>query len=117
MVSHLEKGVTRNLKSLVPSSNGESPRRRCLVRYTAELPGLERKDVEMSVDDGMLTIKGEKKIEVKDNEKDKNTNSDGAAAARSRSSKHPGHDVQRRAESDHPKAGKRPSRRRSRSRK
>jgi HSP20 family protein len=33
------------------------------VRVTAELPGLNEKDVEVSLSDGMLTIKGEKKSE------------------------------------------------------
>jgi HSP20 family protein len=39
---------------------------------TAELPGLERKDVEISVDDGVLTIRGEKKVETKEEDKNKN---------------------------------------------
>jgi HSP20 family protein len=30
------------------------------LTLTAELPGLDRKDVDISVDDGMLTIRGEK---------------------------------------------------------
>lgn len=33
------------------------------VTLTAELPGLERKDVDISVDDGMLTVRGEKSDE------------------------------------------------------
>ncbi len=37
---------------------------------TAELPGLEEKDVEVNVADGILTIRGEKKAEKE--EKDKN---------------------------------------------
>jgi len=36
---------------------------------TAELPGMEEKDVELSVHDGVLTLKGEKRYEKKD-EKD-----------------------------------------------
>jgi HSP20 family protein len=40
------------------------------IEVTAEMPGLERKDVEISVDDDTLTIRGEKKIE--ENQKDKN---------------------------------------------
>ncbi|AWK86008.1 hypothetical protein DEW08_06845 [Azospirillum thermophilum] len=35
-------------------------------RVTAELPGLEEKDVELTVQDGMLTLKGEKKAESDD---------------------------------------------------
>jgi HSP20 family protein len=43
---------------------------------TAELPGLERKDVEISLEDNVLTIRGEKKEETSpdDKEKDKNKN-------------------------------------------
>jgi HSP20 family protein len=36
------------------------------VTVTAELPGLTEKDVDLSLKDGMLTLKGEKKIETKD---------------------------------------------------
>ncbi|MCC6947983.1 MAG: Hsp20/alpha crystallin family protein [Bradyrhizobiaceae bacterium] len=40
------------------------------IELTAELPGLEEKDVEINVADGLLTIRGEKKSEKE--EKDKN---------------------------------------------
>jgi HSP20 family protein len=40
------------------------------VEVTAEMPGLERKDVEVSIEDDTLTIQGEKKVE--ENPKDKN---------------------------------------------
>ena len=40
------------------------------VEVTAEMPGLERKDVEISIEDDTLTIRGEKKIE--ESQKDKN---------------------------------------------
>jgi HSP20 family protein len=40
------------------------------IEVTAEMPGLERKDVEISVDDDTLTIRGEKKVE--EEKKDKN---------------------------------------------
>lgn len=40
------------------------------IEITAELPGLEEKDVEINVSDNVLTIKGEKKAEKE--EKDKN---------------------------------------------
>ncbi|APG09754.1 hypothetical protein BKD09_15555 [Bradyrhizobium japonicum] len=33
------------------------------IEISAEVPGLERKDVEIVIDDDMLTIRGEKKIE------------------------------------------------------
>ena len=32
-------------------------------RVTAELPGLEEKDIDLTFQDGMLTLKGEKKVE------------------------------------------------------
>jgi HSP20 family protein len=40
------------------------------IEVSAEMPGLERKDVEISIDDDTLTIRGEKKVE--ENQKDKN---------------------------------------------
>src|SRR3981081_4396065 len=40
------------------------------MEVSAELPGLERKDVEISIEDDTLTIRGEKKVE--ENQKDKN---------------------------------------------
>jgi HSP20 family protein len=40
------------------------------IEVSAEMPGLERKDVEISIDDDILTIRGEKKVE--ENQKDKN---------------------------------------------
>ncbi len=40
------------------------------IEISAEMPGLERTDVEISIDDDTLTIRGEKKIE--ENQKDKN---------------------------------------------
>ncbi len=36
------------------------------VRVTAELPGMDEKDVEVLLDDGMLTIRGEKRAEHED---------------------------------------------------
>ena len=39
------------------------------VRVSAELPGLEEKDVEVLVDDGVLTIRGEKKSETEDKDR------------------------------------------------
>jgi HSP20 family protein len=40
------------------------------IEVSAEMPGLERKDVEISIEDDTLTIRGEKKIE--EGGKDKN---------------------------------------------
>lgn len=42
------------------------------IVITAEMPGLERKDVEISIDDDILTIRGEKKAEAQEGDKDKN---------------------------------------------
>jgi HSP20 family protein len=39
------------------------------VRISAELPGLEDKDVEVLMGDGVLTIRGEKKSEIDDKER------------------------------------------------
>jgi HSP20 family protein len=39
------------------------------VKVTAELPGLEQKDVEVLIDDDVLTIRGEKKAETEDKER------------------------------------------------
>lgn len=36
------------------------------IRVVAELPGLEEKDVELSLQEGVLTIRGEKKAEAED---------------------------------------------------
>jgi len=40
------------------------------IEITAELPGLEEKDVEVNVADNMLTIRGEKKVEKEEKNKD-----------------------------------------------
>jgi len=39
------------------------------VRVTAELPGLEEKDIEILVNDDVLTIRGEKKAEIDDKDR------------------------------------------------
>ncbi len=39
------------------------------VKITAELPGLEEKDVEVLIDEDVLTIRGEKKAETEDKER------------------------------------------------
>jgi HSP20 family protein len=55
-------------KSLIP--NIEITETDEAVEVTAEMPGIERKDVEISIEDDTLTIRGEKKVE--ENQKDKN---------------------------------------------
>lgn len=42
------------------------------IEISAELPGLERKDVEISVDDDVLAVRGEKRVEAKEEDKNKN---------------------------------------------
>jgi HSP20 family protein len=39
------------------------------IKISAELPGLEEKDVEVLMNDGILTIRGEKRSEVEDKER------------------------------------------------
>ncbi len=39
------------------------------VRITAELPGLDEKDVDITVEEGVLTLRGEKKAEVEDKDR------------------------------------------------
>lgn len=39
------------------------------IEITAELPGVKEEDVEISIEDGMLTLTGEKKCERRDEEK------------------------------------------------
>jgi HSP20 family protein len=39
------------------------------VRIVAELPGMDEKDVEVTVNDDVLTIRGEKKAEIEDKER------------------------------------------------
>lgn len=39
------------------------------IKVTAEIPGLEQKDVEILLDDGVLTLRGEKRSETEDKEK------------------------------------------------
>jgi HSP20 family protein len=39
------------------------------IRVTAELPGLDQKDVDVTVEDGMLTLRGEKRSELDDKDR------------------------------------------------
>jgi HSP20 family protein len=55
--------------SLVPSIDVSETDKE--IEVTAEMPGLERKDVEVSLEDNILTIRGEKKIEEEKSDKKK----------------------------------------------
>ena len=57
--------VTLAPKIDVSESNGG-------LDVTAELPGVEEKDVDVTLADGVLTIRGEKKAERDEKDKDKN---------------------------------------------
>ncbi|AMG72550.1 Hsp20/alpha crystallin family protein [Sphingopyxis granuli] len=39
------------------------------IKVTAEVPGLEEKDIEVLLDDGVLTLKGEKRSETEDKDR------------------------------------------------
>lgn len=39
------------------------------IRVTAEVPGLEEKDIEVLLEDGVLTLKGEKRSETEDRDR------------------------------------------------
>ena len=56
--------------SLVPSVDVTEKEKE--IEITVELPGLERKDVEISIEDDLLTIRGEKKIEGEQKDDKKN---------------------------------------------
>lgn len=40
------------------------------IKISAELPGMDQKDIDVSLQNDMLTIKGEKKVEKEDKDKD-----------------------------------------------
>jgi len=76
MFDEFFRGFDRGLPSLgradvlaggwpsVEISDGEKE-----IRITAELPGMEEKDVEVLLDDGVLTLRGEKRSETEDKDK------------------------------------------------
>jgi HSP20 family protein len=73
-IDRLFSDVTRGLG---PSTNGLIPRIDVSeddkqIEITAELPGLERKDVEILLDDNRLIIRGEKKVEAEQKDEKKN---------------------------------------------
>jgi len=71
-IDRLFDGVTRNVPGF---ANASMPRMDIAetdkaIEITAELPGLEKKDVELNVTDNLLTIRGEKKNEREEKNKD-----------------------------------------------
>ena len=59
--------ATQALMNIVPSVDVAETEKE--IEITAELPGLEREDVEISLEDDMLTIRGEKKVEAEQGDK------------------------------------------------
>ena len=59
--------ATQALMNILPSVDVAETEKE--IEITAELPGLEREDVEISLEDDMLTIRGEKKVEAEQGDK------------------------------------------------
>ncbi|MFC3073558.1 Hsp20/alpha crystallin family protein [Shinella pollutisoli] len=73
-VNRLFDDVFRGFGSGVPSFGGGWPSVEISdgekeIRVTAEVPGLEEKDIEVLLNDGVLTLKGEKRSETEDKDK------------------------------------------------
>jgi HSP20 family protein len=56
-------GVIAGWPNMEISDTGKS------LRITAEVPGLDEKDIELLLEDGVLTLRGEKKSEAEDKER------------------------------------------------
>ena len=67
LFSEFAQGMGPNGANIVP--NIEISETDKTIEVSAEMPGLERKDVEISIEDDALTIRGEKRVEEN---KDKN---------------------------------------------
>jgi HSP20 family protein len=67
LFSDLAQGVAGNgaQANIVP--NIEISETDKAIEISAEMPGLERKDVDISIEDDTLTIRGEKRVEEKEN--------------------------------------------------
>jgi HSP20 family protein len=68
LFSEFAQGIGQNGANIVP--NIEICETDKAIEVSAEMPGLERKDVDISIEDDTLTIRGEKKVE--ESQKDKN---------------------------------------------
>jgi HSP20 family protein len=67
LFSEFAQGIGPNGANIAP--NIEVSETDKIIEVSAEMPGLERKDVEISIEDDTLTIRGEK---VEENQQDKN---------------------------------------------
>jgi len=70
LFNELLQGIVSNDGTKSLTANIEITETDEAVEVTAEMSGLERKDVEISIEDDTLTIRGEKKVEG--NQKEKN---------------------------------------------
>src|SRR5712671_3777034 len=71
LFSEFAQGIgPSGVQSIVPSIEISETDK--TIEVSAEMPGLERKDVDISIEDDTLTIRGEKKVETKKDDKDKN---------------------------------------------
>jgi HSP20 family protein len=90
-IDRLFEGVTRNIPGFatttMPSMDISETDK--AIEITAELPGLEKKDVELNVADNLLTIRGEKKNEREEKNKDYHLSSAATARSRDRSNSPP----------------------------
>jgi HSP20 family protein len=68
LFSEFAQGIGPSGMSIIPNIEISDTDKE--IEVSAEMPGLERKDVEISIEDDTLTIRGEKKVE--ENQKDKN---------------------------------------------
>lgn len=68
-IDRLFDGVSRNMATTAMPSMDISETDK-VIEITAELPGLEKKDVEINVTDDLLTIRGEKKNEREEKNKE-----------------------------------------------
>jgi HSP20 family protein len=70
LFSDFAQGIGQDGAQLVPKIDISETDK--TIEISAEMPGLERKDVEISIDEDTLTIRGEKKVEENKDNKDKN---------------------------------------------
>jgi HSP20 family protein len=68
LFSEFAQGAGQDRAQLVPKIDISETDK--TIEVSAEMPGLERKDVDISIDEDTLTVRGEKKVE--ENNKDKN---------------------------------------------